>query len=473
MQTATAPGTHEALARRSLREALASAGVAGGGAQVVFTDAGKIIRTPYAVEGIGAGSFAAVGAAVERLWRLRQGRAQQVVIDIRKAALALRASRYLRVDGRNPGLDFKDPYTGYYPTADGRWVLLHCNFAPARDGNLAVLGMVPGDTGTAQRVAGWSAAALEEALFAAGGCGAMVRTPEEWALLPQARAVAQEPLVHIEKIGEAPPRPLPPGLRPLAGLRVLDLTRVVAGPSCARIFAEHGAEVLKITRADLPASGVLDIETGIGKRAAHLDLRDPAQAETLRGLVRQADVFCQSYRPGALDTRGLAAADLARLRPGIVYATLNAWGQTGPWRARRGYDTVLQAASGITGTQAAGGPPVQQPVSALDYIAGNLMAFGALEALARRCTEGGSWRVHVSLARVAQWIIGAGLCSAEELDAVPADLPEATIESLSRHIAAPMGRVRYLAPIVGLSGTPPALLTPPLPLGSSAPAWAA
>jgi CoA-transferase family III len=173
---------------------------------------------------------------------------------------------------------------------------------------------------------------------------------------------------------------------------------VLAGPTCARTLAEHGADVLKITGAHLPDSGSSELDTGIGKLSAHLDLRTAAGVETLRSLLREADVFSQSYRPGALAARGFSPAQAAKLRPGIVYVTLSAWGTEGPWRDRRGFDSIVQTVSGMAYAQG-GQKPKLMPVSANDYVSGYLMAYGAMVALARRAREGGSWLVRGSLAR--------------------------------------------------------------------------
>src|ERR671928_197503 len=174
-------------------------------------------------------------------------------------------------------------------------------------------------------VANWDALELEEAIIAAKGAGGMARSMAEWAQHPQAAAIASLPLLEIVKIGDAPPEKLPDGDRPLSGIRVLDLTRVLAGPTCARTLAEHGADVLKISAAHLPNIGYQEYDTGHGKLSAHLDLRYPRDLEILRGLIREADVFSQGYRPGSLGQRGLSPEELAQLRPGIVYVSLCAF----------------------------------------------------------------------------------------------------------------------------------------------------
>ena len=271
---------------------------------------------------------------------------------------------------------------GVYPAKHGRWSYLHCNFPNHRAAALSVLGVPEDREAVRQAVANWDALELEEAIIAAKGAGGMVRTMEEWAQHPQAAAIASLPLMEIVKIGDSPPEQLPDGDRPLSGVRVLDLTRVLAGPTCARTLAEHGADVLKITGAHLPNIGYQEYDTGHGKLSAHLDLREQKDLETLRGLVRESDVFSQGYRPGTLGNRGLSPEALAQLRPGIVFVSLCAFSHVGPWASRRGFDTVVQTVSGITSRQgelfpgAAPGPQFY-PVSAIDYLTGYLMAFGA------------------------------------------------------------------------------------------------
>src|SRR5437016_9733427 len=223
----------------------------------------------------------------------------------------------------------------------------------------------------------------------------MARTQAEWAKHPQGAAVAALPLMEIIRIGDSDPAPLPTGDRPLSGIRVLDLTRVLAGPTCARTLAELGAAVWWITGAHLPSLGYQELDTGHGKLAAHLDLRAPGDVDILRGLVRKADVFSQGYRPGTLANRGLSAEELAAIRPGLVYVSLCAFGHAVPWAARRSFDSVVQTLSGMTIRQAESIPgktpePQFYPVSAIEYCTGYLMAFGAMVEIGRAsCRERG------------------------------------------------------------------------------------
>ncbi len=367
---------------------------------------------------------------------------------------------------------------GVYPTKDGRWSYLHCNFPNHRAAALGVLGCAEDVGAVTRAVATWNAAELEEAIIAAKGAGGMVRSGQEWAQHPQGIAVSDLPLMEVVQIGDSPPEPLPKGDRPLSGVRVLDLTRVLAGPTCARTLAEHGADVLKVTGSHLPNLGYQEFDTGHGKLSTYLDLREQGDVATLRGLVGQADVFSQGYRPGSLASRGLSPKELAAIRPGLVYVSLSAFGHVGPWADRRGFDTVVQSVSGITTRQAEAVPgrksgPEFYPVSAIDYCTGYLMAFGAMLALNRRAREGGSWLVRISLAQVGKWLVDLGEVPPSELSSVPAEFAAGELEAWSMVSDTPSGRLRHLKPVVRLSETQPHWARPSVPLGYHSAEWPA
>src|ERR1700686_2172185 len=273
----------------TLRTILPIAGWGDGqAADVVFSGgADPVLPTPFCIGAAGAAALAASGIAATELWRARTGRRQRVTVDLRQATAALRSSQYIRLAGAEVS-PARNTIMGVYPTRDGRWSYLHCNFPNHRAAALGVLGVAEDRDAVARAVAPWNAADLEEAIIAAQGAGGMARTQAEWARHPQAAAVAALPLMEIVRIGASASEPLPTGDRPLSGIRVLDLTRVLAGPTCARTLAEHGADVLKITGAHLPNIGYQEFDTGHGKPSAPLDLRQPKDVETLKGLVRQA-----------------------------------------------------------------------------------------------------------------------------------------------------------------------------------------
>jgi crotonobetainyl-CoA:carnitine CoA-transferase CaiB-like acyl-CoA transferase len=446
----------------ALREVLGAAGIEGA-AEIHGDD--PVLPIRYRVAAAASASLAALGVAVARLHH----EPQRLSVDARTAAISLRSATYVRVDGK-PLPPVWDLLSGFYPVKDG-WVSIHCNFPNHRDAALRVLGTEADRMKAEAASASWSGEALEDAIHAAGGCAGHVRTEAQWLGHPQAQAVAKQPLLEIVRIGEAPPWKPIASARPLARVRVLDLTRVLAGPTCAKSLAEHGADVLKISAAHLPHSGLVELDTGIGKRSAYVDLRSNKGVDALRTLVANAHVFSQSYRPGALDRRGFSPEDLAGLRPGIVCASLSAWGESGPWRGRRGFDSIVQAVSGMAHASGDGTRPRLLPVSAIDYVSGYLMAFGVCVALGRRRTQGGSWLVRVALARVGKWIVDRGVVPESAWRGVPEDLPEEELQPLLGEINAPDGRIRYLKPVIQLSETPAFWTRPPVPLGYHPPVW--
>lgn len=434
-----------------------------------------ILPTSFRIGDTSTAALSAVGLAVSDLWESRTGRRQEVSVDARRATASLRSGKYIQLDGAGVSTE-RNTVMGVYPTKDGRWSYLHCNFPNHRAAALSVLGVAEDRDAVAKAVAKWNAQDLEDAIIEAKGAGGMVRTMEEWAKHPQAVAIANLPLMEIVKLADSPPEALPEGSRPLSGVRVLDLTRVLAGPTCARTLAEHGADVMKITGAHLPNIGYQEYDTGHGKLNAQLDLRETKDMEILRGLVSQTDVFSQGYRPGTLGGRGLSPEELAELRPGIVYISLCAFSHMGPWASRRGFDTVVQTVSGITNRQGdlfPGATPGPQfyPVSAIDYLTGYLMAFGGMVALNRRVHEGGSWLVRISLAQVGRWLVSQGEIPEADLKNIPAEFTPEEIASWSTVSDTPMGKLGHLGPVLSLSETPPRWARTSVPLGHHDPVW--
>jgi crotonobetainyl-CoA:carnitine CoA-transferase CaiB-like acyl-CoA transferase len=467
------------MPNNALRSILPAAGIPADRAASVDIAGGTdpILPTPFRIGVAGSATLAATGLAAADLWELRTGRRQSVAVEVRHATASLRSGHYMKL-GDGEVSTRRNSIMGVYPTKDGRWSYVHANFPNHRAAALGVLGVAEDRDAVAKAVLNWNAADLEEAIIAAKGAGGMVRTHAEWAKHPQAAAIAALPLLEIVKIGEAPPEPLPPGSRPMSGVRVLDLTRVLAGPTCARTLAEHGADVMKITGAHLPNLGYQEFDTGHGKLNAQLDLREQADVDRLRGLVKEADVFSQGYRPGTLGNRGLSPEELAAIRPGLVYVSLCAFSHTGPWASRRGFDTVVQTVSGITSRQAEVVPgktpgPQFYPVSAIDYCTGYLMAFGAMVALKRRATEGGSWLVRTSLAQIGKWIVDLGEVPEAAARDASAEFTPAELEKWSMVTDTPSGKLRHLKPVVQMSETPTYWARPSVPLGYHQPVWPA
>ena len=454
--------------------AVADAAPLGIYAEIVGED--PIFPLPWRIGEAGAATIAASGVAAAKLWQLRTGRMQHVGVQVDAAAAAMRGDRYLRREA--PSSDtaaspraIRGERGDIYLAKNNRWIYLHRGFAHHR-ARIAALLDGADDAPTLERaVSQWDAEALESAVNEAGACAGMVRSRAEWLEHEQAKAVASLPLLEIEKVGESPPEPIPAGLRPLDGFRVLDLTRVLAGPTCGRTLAEHGAEVLRIGTDLLPNNENQDLATGHGKRSTILDLTSVAGSERLQALIRDADVFSQGYRPGSLAGHGFGLEDVAALRPGIVYLSLSAFSHVGPWQHHRGFDTLVQAVSGICHDYALDGRPRHLPISALDYSTGYLAAFGVMIALARRAREGGSYHVRVSLAQTARWLTSMPLLDAGQVAQAASDLPEERIDALSMRSDTPFGPLTYLAPIVQLSETPASWDRPTVPLDFDPPEW--
>jgi len=299
-----------------------------------------------------------------------------------------------------------------------------------------------------------------------------MRSPAEWAAHPQGQAVSRLPLLEITKIGEAPPARLPPNPeRPLSEIRVLDLTRVIAGPVCGRALAAHGADVMRVTAPHLPDLPELDIDMGRGKLSASIDLRATDDRDWLRSLVRESHIFVQGYRPGGLAAKGLSPDALAEMRPGIIAVTLTAYGHEGPWAARRGYDSLVQNASGINVAEAEAADvaaPKELPAQALDHATGYLMAFGALVALMRKMQEGGSWHVRVSLAQTGHWLTSLGRVD----DGFVCPEPSGDeLKALAGEMDTPFGRLGFIKHSAIMSETPAFWARPPVKVGTHAPVW--
>ena len=420
---------------------------------------------------IGTAANACIGAAglaASELWRLRTGAAQPVRVAMRDAAVAYRSERYLRIDGA----PVEGPHRAqsYFRDASGRWMQLHMAYPHHREGILRELGCRDDDGEIARTFARRDAFEVEDALAARGLPGYAQRTREEWDAHPQSDALATVPVLEFERLGDAAPRPLPAGERPLAGVRVADLTRVIAGPICGRTLAAHGADVLRIHPPHLPEMPVLAMDGGRGKRCAHADLRDAGDRRAFDALIEGADVLVQGFRPGGLASLGYGPEAVAERRPGIVYVTLSAWGEAGPWADRHGFDSLVQTATGIVaeGSAAKGvDAPAPLPCQALDHSTGYLAAFGTMVGLARRATEGGSWLVRVSLAATGRWLDGLG-----RIDGLSVPDPDlaAVADRLQRRRTA-FGEMTSVRCAEELPATPPGFALPSAPLGSHGCEW--
>jgi crotonobetainyl-CoA:carnitine CoA-transferase CaiB-like acyl-CoA transferase len=415
-------------------------------------------------------SIAAAGLAAAELHRRRTGTAQSVTVDCRNAALEFRSERYCRVDGTEPPEEW-DKIAGAYRCGDGGWVRLHTNFPHHRDGVLKLLGCAYDRKAVGDALQGWTAEKFEDAAAAAGLVVARARTFAEWDAHPHSQAVRSLPLISIERIGDGPKPQWRAGARPLEGIRVMELTRVLAGPICGRALAAHGADSLRLISPNLPTIENADIDTGRGKRSAHVDLATGQGAGEFRKLLAGCDVFIQSYRPGALARHGFSPEAAAELRPGIVCVSLSAYGHAGPWAERRGFDSLVQTTTGLNYAEAeAAGEtnPRPLPCQAIDHASGYLMALGAMTALLRRADQGGSFLVRVSLARTQWWLRQMGrvengfACRDPGLDEI-GDRIEASPSGYGT-----LSAVRHAAE---LSETPARWEQPSSPFGTHPPRW--
>src|SRR5712691_520047 len=415
-------------------------------------------------------SIAAAGLAAAQIWKLRSGQSQDVAVDMRHAVVECRSERYLRVGGKPPPPAW-DAIAGIYRTRDQRFVRLHTNFRHHRDAVCKVLNCKPERDEVQAALMAWDGEAFETAAYAGGCVVALMRPHDEWSALPHAKALAALPPISIEKIGDAAPKPWPAGDRPLEGVRVLDLSRVIAGPVAGRTLAVHGADVLLISGPDLPAIPWLTIDTGRGKLTSFVDLKSEQGRASLRDLLAQADIFSQGYRPKSIAALGFAPQDAARINPGIVYVTLSAYGHAGPWAERRGFDSLVQTAVGFNHAegQAAGvDGPKELPAQMLDHATGYFMAFGAMMAKARQSREGGSWHVQVSLARTGQWLWNLGRVA----DGFKTeDLKGETVRPLIEEVPSGFGPLRSVHHSAALSKTPAFWARPAMPLGSHPAEW--
>ncbi|KAK6357419.1 hypothetical protein TWF718_001731 [Orbilia javanica] len=339
------------------------------------------------------------------------------------AAIEYKSENHIQILGSEPLPDIWSAVSGTYETSDGGVIGIHANFPNHAVAALEILGL-PTDctdkSAIAAAVKKYRALDLEGLAHRNKAVIYALRSPLQWKMEEQSSHLPPFPII-LRKIGDAPAG-LPPNLRTdqnpkscLSGLRVAEISRVLAGPICGRTLAAHGADVLWIHGPHLPSLPGLDTDTSRGKRSTFLDLRDGEEAGKFRELLSTADVFIQSFRPGALAAKGFSPKDVASLNPnGIVYASLNAFGESGPWKDRRGFDSMVQLCSGVNVSEAEyfgnenGEKFKKWPCQALDHTAGYFLAIGILTALHRRIVEGGSWEVHVSLAGVMEYINSLG-----------------------------------------------------------------
>jgi len=418
----------------------------------------------FAVSDLAAAAIGAAALAVAERAALVASRPPQVVVDRRLASLWFGFS--IRPQGWKPPPVW-DPIAGDYPTVDG-WIRLHTNAARHRQAALAVLGCAGERNAVAQAVKGWRADELEAAVVAKGGCAAAMRALAAWFDHPQGRAVAAEPLVISERreAGGRAESPVDPA-RPLAGVRVLDLTRILAGPVATRFLAGYGADVLRLDPPGWDEPSVAP-EVTLGKRCARLDLEDPVGRARFLALLGEADVIVHGYRPGALDALGLDEAARRRARPGLVDVSLDAYGWSGPWAGRRGFDSLVQMSAGIAEAgmrRFAKDQPTPLPVQALDHATGYLIAASVVRGLGERAATGAGSSRRLSLARV------AALLASERADAQAPFAPAGEGDYAPEIESTDWGPALRLGPPAAVEGAPMRWARAAGRLGAAPPVW--
>ncbi len=436
-----------------------------GAIEIVGSD--PVLPTPWRVGEIAAAALARAGSAAARLACRAGGDPGVTRVDVADAAAATIGFALMRVEGESMArTNAENPWVGRYRCADGRWIHLHGGFPPLADRLTALLGLPLDSTaGTiADAVATWDSCTLEDGIADVRGCSAIIRTEDEWRHHPQGQLVHSWPLV-AERDAEVPAatRWSPSPTRPLAGLRVLDLTRVLAGPTCGRTLAAFGADVLHVRGPNVPVDPAFVIDTGHGKRQAHCDFNDADQRAALRQVALDADVVVQGYRPGVVARFGLDEASLRADGFAGTFGSVSAFGHEGPWSDRAGWEQLAQSTSGLCLDPLGEEPPPLLPCAATDYTTGFVMAAGVMGALESSLDDGTARRVDTSLCQTAAWILRAGRVAAET---PPSGFAPTMLRSESG-----FGVIDHLGPCVTVDGLDVGWARPTTPLGDGSLAW--
>ncbi|MFC0112345.1 CoA transferase [Kibdelosporangium aridum] len=453
------------------------------GGRIEFRGADPVVPSVLRLGGAAAIALVAKSVAVAKLWRDRSGRGQDISMDLRVAPHRLSPfyDRKWELLGGYPAYPTSTPSVAlsfmFHRTADDRFVMPLNSYPKLRVAAQTLLDVSDEPGAVAQAVATWKGRELEEAAASIGAVIPMVRSVEEFLDEPQCTDyLADAPLVEVTKIVDSEPVPLPSGVdTPLSGIRALGMGHVIAGPGAGRALALHGADVLNLWRPDQLEHDNLYISANVGLRSAWLDPRQPQGKDRLRELLVNADVFFANRRPGYLDRIGLSAEQAADIRPGIVHATVSLAGQSGPWAHWSGFDQAAGCLAGVMNLEGGGSLPGIPPIFVVnDYIVSWLLTLGIIEALRRRAREGGSYRVHVSLTRVAMWIIGLGVFDKRYAASISGSREENTYLDPETFTAmTPLGRYQGVTEQVTLSETPGDYRHVLLPRGSCEPEWSA
>jgi crotonobetainyl-CoA:carnitine CoA-transferase CaiB-like acyl-CoA transferase len=445
------------------------------GGSVSFAGQDPIVTSRHRLgECIGVPLMAGAVAAVA-FHRHRGGPAQDLHLDLRQAIHTINPGAFwhptLNGEPAPHPLILDNPFlVAPYRTADDRWVMATAVYPHLAARWCRFLDVPPDTARVAAVIATWDAFELEERATALGLPICVVRTPDEWLAHEQGALLAGQPVIGLERIGDAPVRDFGASELPFDDLRLLSFTHAVAGPTVGRTFAEHGADVLGATRPNDYEHDHIYAEANVGSRSAYVDLDTPTGKERAAALLAKADVVVNNHRLGSLERRGLDPRELADRHAGLVYVSLNCYGASGPWAGRGGFDMNGSAVSGLMTIEGSATEP-RFPATFLinDYITGYLGAIGAMAALVKRTTEGGSWHVTVSLTKTAMWCGSLGLV---DRALAGCDEDHSLREPVPYDAPSPLGDVHMLAPPVRFSETHSRWPDPILvPRGSSRAEW--
>ncbi|MGW4669097.1 CoA transferase [Streptomyces sp. NPDC004324] len=477
---------------QALREVLSSVGLhpEDSGGDITFIGADPVVPSIMRLGAVPALGMTAKSVALAALWRRRTGEGQDITMDLRKAPHRLCPfydKKWELLNGY-PGGTPSDPANplgfDFYRTRDGRWVMPLNPYPKIKNAVYKLLRTWPEKQAVADAVSKWNAVDLEQAGEEIGVVMPMLRTTEEFLREPAYEYIAQQPLIKIEKIGDSEPEPLSAAAaQPLSGVRALGMGHIIAGAGVGRDLAQHGADVLNVWRPNELEHDATYNTANVGVRSTTIDPYGAEGRARIRELLRGADIFYANRRPGYLETIGLSAEEAAAVRPGIIHVSIYLAGETGPWAHRVGFDQTAGALTGIMlmeGEDGIAAGPTSTPalpyISVVnDYVLSWLATTGALAALMRRATDGGSYRVTLNLTRIATWILSLGLfdrdyAHATALDPDPAS-PHAYLDPDTFTAETPCGHYQGVTDQIVMSGTPGHFRDILLPRGSSAPLW--
>ncbi|AJC53226.1 CoA transferase [Streptomyces sp. 769] len=470
--TPTLPPTGEIVSR--LLHTLGDPDPARGAADITVVGADPLVPSVHRLADAMSAAIGVFGRQTAAVGEQRGHRHQKVKVPAGAAIDQLMATYHTTLSGRPIGVLLDDPTllgnNDFYRARDGRWIFIITTYPHLRDAVHSVLRCGLDKMDIARAAADWDAFTLEEAIGARGGVACAVRSRDEWLAHPAGRYVARRPVVEIERVGDGPVRPLEPigeDDEALTGVRVLDLTHVIAGPVSTRLLAQFGADVLHLTRPDRPDPIPMIAMTGGGKRNAYCDLRDEHDRAAFHDALQDADVFVHAYR--GLARHGASTEDLIRRRPGLITLEYHAWGADGPWGERGGFDQLACSATGFALEEWTDRPSLPPTYLLNDYLAAYLGAAAVATVLRRRAAEGGSWRIRVTLAGVCHWVQELGLLAREDVLDLPR--PGRTPLAALSTTATDFGPITEPATPFTYSGRTVPQPGRRSPLGSAAPQW--